>query len=117
MAEGPPGILLGMHVALLGQAAAFTHIAAAAGRDDIFPNRAPTFGARNNVIECQIRRWFAMTAILAGKTIAQENIKTREGGIARCGDIFLQRDNAWQFHLETWRMHRAVIFRQNIHTA
>ncbi len=88
-------------MALFGQAAAFAHIAATAGRHDIFPNSATTFGAWNDMIEGQVRRWFAMPAILATETVAQKYIEPCEGRIARCRNIIFQRDNAGQFHFET----------------
>ncbi len=102
VAEGPPGFLSWMHAALVRQATAFAHIATATGGDDIFPYRAAAFGARNDMIEGQVGCRFAVAAILAAETVAQENIEPGKSRIARGCDIFFQRNDAGQFHLKAW---------------
>ena len=114
MAQRPPRHLLGIHATLPRQAVALFKVAPATGGDDVFPYGAAALGTRNDMVECEVRRGAMMAAILAAEAVAQKNIEARESGVTRGGDIFLERDNARQFHFETGRMHHTVIFGKNV---
>ena len=53
-------------------------------------------------------------AILALEAIPQEHIESCKGGIAGGLDVSFERNNGGQPHFETRRMHRTVIFLQNV---
>lgn len=84
------GALRGEHIHLFGQFISLAQVAGRAGGDHVFPCRRPTFGAGDDVIECQI---LVAAAILARESIPQKHIKPREGGRA-CGfHIGLEADD------------------------
>jgi len=89
-----------IHPALLRQPIAFQQIAPGAGSHDVGPQGPPAPRARHDVIEGQVVRGMRPAAILAGEAVAQEDVKPGKGRVARGVDIFLQRDDARQPHLE-----------------
>ncbi|GBR54753.1 hypothetical protein AA106555_1808 [Neokomagataea thailandica NBRC 106555] len=56
-------------------------------------------------------------AILALKVVPQENIETREGGLACGWNVIFQRNDAREFHSPAWGVDEAVIiFREDGYT-
>src|SRR5260370_28795937 len=100
-----------VHPALLWQAAALQKVARRAGGDDVVPGRAAAARARHDVIEGQIVRRVRLAAILTAEAIPPEDVETGESGTARGGDAFLQRDEAWQAHLEARVARHLCVFR------
>ena len=54
------------------------------------------------------------TAVLAGESVAQENIEPGEGRLARLRDVFLERNDAWQAQLERRRANRLLILGDHV---
>src|SRR5690606_28357116 len=73
------GQLAGPHPDILGQAVALAKVAGGAGGDDVVPGGLPAFRPGNEMVEREV---FAGAAILAGETIAQENVEPGEGGLS-----------------------------------
>src|SRR5260370_5416442 len=103
-----------VHPALLGQAAALQEVARRAGGDDVVPGRAAAARARHDVIEGQIVRRVRLAAILTAEAVAQEDVEPGESGTARGGNVFLQRDDAGQAHLEARAAHHLPIFGDDV---
>src|SRR5690348_11089923 len=99
------------HAALRRDAVALEQVAARAGGDDVFPGGAAAARARHNMVEGQIMRWEVVAAILADEAVAQEHVEAREGRAPRRRNVFLERDDAGQPHLEGWAAHDAVVMR------
>src|SRR6185436_15523589 len=108
------GIAAREHAALSWNAIAFLQIAALAGRDHVAPLRAAATRTGDHMVEGQLRRRQSVAAILAGKTIAQENIEPCKGWPSRGLNVFLQTDHRRQTHLESRRPDDAVILRYDV---
>src|SRR6266853_1062010 len=104
----------GIHAAFPGYAIALEQIAARAGRDDVLPGGAPAARARHDVIERQIVGREVVAAILADEAVAQEHVESREGRTPRRRNVFLERDDAGQPHLEGGAAHDAVVKRDDV---
>ena len=112
------GRLLGpaqrVHVAFPRQAVGLPEIAALTGGDHVVPGGSPAARARDHVIEGQLLGAMVLAAVLAVEQVAQEDIEAGEGRPAVQVDVFLERDDAGQAHLEARRAHHAVVLRDDI---
>src|SRR6185312_2004246 len=68
-----------IHAALARQPVALEQIAARAGGNHVFPDRAAAARTRHDVIEGQVVRREILAAILAGEAVAQKDVESREG--------------------------------------
>src|SRR5690348_15375171 len=75
------------HMRFLGQPAALQKIAARAGGDDVLPGGPAAARARHEMVEGQVMGWERLAAILAGETVAQEDVEAGEGRTPRHRDI------------------------------
>ncbi len=99
------------HTHFPGKPAPFFHIAGRAGGCDIFPVCLATETARQYMIEGQFLR---RAAILAPKTVTQEDIEPGEGRLFALLDIALKADDAGHAHFEARRSNDAIIFRDDV---
>jgi len=67
-----------VHAGLVGRPAPFSHVAAHARADDVFPTRDPASAPRDDVIERQLARGEAAAAVLALVTVAGKHIAAIE---------------------------------------
>src|SRR5690606_28106761 len=88
------------HSRLLRGAPALPQIAGTAGGDDILPGGAAAARAGDDVVKGQVLGQAALSTILTGETVAQEDVEAGEGGLAILIDVVLQRDDAGQLHLD-----------------
>ena len=72
------GGLPGQHAGLSGQTIGLAQVAGGTGGHDVFPGRLATLRTGDHVVEGEI---LAGTTILAGESIAQEDIEPGEGRI------------------------------------
>jgi len=92
---GLEGLARRPHIGLLGQHIAFGQIAAGTGRDNIFPNRGATLGARNHMVEGQV---IMRAAILAGEPVPQKYVEPGEGRLTGRFDIGFERNHRGKLH-------------------
>src|SRR5437660_3424230 len=72
------GVLARKHLGLNRREVALAQIAGRARRDHVLPGGLAAFAARDDVVEGEV---FGRAAILAGETIAQEDVESGEGGM------------------------------------
>ena len=77
------------HVSLPRQPVALPKVARGTGGDYVFPRGTPTPSPRNDMIKGQVTCGQFGITILAGKFIAQKNIKAGESRCPTLRDIFL----------------------------
>src|SRR5215204_2393796 len=99
------------HPRLLRRQVALAQIARRTGRDDIFPGGLAALAARDYVIEGEV---VMRVAVLAHKTVAQEDVEPGEGGMRGRLDERLQRHHARKLDLEARAVHRAVVVLDNV---
>src|SRR6185437_11082105 len=114
MRRGLAWSVLGIHTAFLRQPAPLEEIAGGAGGDDVVPGRAAAARARHDMVEGQVLRRMGMAAILASKAVAQEDVEPRKGRPPRRRDVFLERDDARQPHLETRAADHLFVFGDDV---
>ena len=91
---GLEGRTEGDHAADMGKAVALRQVAGRTGCDDVLPCRPAAAGPRDHMVEGEIVGGEGAAAILAGETVAQEDVETGEGWAARGRDELFQRDDA-----------------------
>src|SRR5215211_592011 len=94
------------HPRLLRRQIALAQVARRAGRDDVLPGGLAALAARDDVIE---RKVVVRRAILADEAVAQEDVKTGEGGVRARLDERFERHHARELNLEGRAAHRAVV--------
>src|SRR6267154_783478 len=94
------------HPRLLRRQIALAQITWRTGRDHVFPGGLAALAARNDVIEGEV---VMRQTVLAGETIAQEDVEPCEGGMCGRLDERLQRHHARKLDLEARAVHRAVV--------
>src|SRR6185437_893606 len=102
------------HARFFGQAAALHQIAARTGGDDVLPRRPAAARAWHQMVEGQVMRREIVAAILAGETIAQEDVEPGEGRAPCHRDIGFERDDARQPHLETGAADDLIVMRDDM---
>ncbi len=100
-----------VHADICRQVIALLQIARCAGRYDVVPSGQAAAGTRDQVVKRQV---FLGTAVLARETVAQEHVETRESGIKCRLHVGLERDDAWQLHLEVRTADTAVVLRDDV---
>ena len=88
------------HAAFGWQVVTLKQVTILAGRADIFPSRCSAARFRNHMVEGQFMGAMASAAILAGPAVAQKDVEAGKGRTRLGLNIFLQRDDARNFHLE-----------------
>lgn len=102
-----------VHADRLGALPAFARVARAAGGDDIVPCGHAAFAARNDMVECELRRFEFTAAILARPFVAQEHIKPRKGRRFLRLDKIIEGDDGWQFERDTRAVNFFIILAQH----
>src|SRR5687768_6793079 len=87
----PERMPLDVHVRLARGSAALAQVARRAGGGDVLPGGSAALGARKDVIEGQFQH---SATILAGETVAKEQVEPGEGGIFARADILAKRNHA-----------------------
>src|SRR5437762_10126635 len=108
---GRVGVLPREHARLLRRQIALAQIAGRAGGNDVFPGGLAAFAAREDVIEGQV---FRRGAVLAGESVAEEDVEPGEGGVSGWLDEGFERDDAGQHDLETRTSYRPVVMLHDI---
>ncbi len=82
------------HAGFFGRAVALSVIAGMAAGDEVFPSGLARSGAWDDVVEGHFAGWKAFVAILAGVTVAHQNVFAREGAsLMRNTAVFQQANN------------------------
>src|SRR5438309_9086610 len=107
----PDRLALDLHVRFAGGAPALAEVAGGAGGRDIFPHCAPAVRARNDVVEGQLP---ARAAIDATKTVAEEQVESREGRIFVRPHELPERDHTRQLERDAGRVNLALIMGDHV---
>ncbi|MET3161327.1 hypothetical protein ABIF34_008352 [Bradyrhizobium japonicum] len=105
------GALARKHLGLRRGEIALAQITGRARRDHVLPGGLATLAARDDVIEGEI---FGRAAILAGETIAQEDVEPGEGGVGGRLDEGFERDHARQLHFQRGTSDRLIVMRDDV---
>ena len=100
-----------VHMRLFGRASAFFEVAGRTSGRNIFPSRAPSLCARDDMVE---RKVFACAAILALETVTQKQVETGEGGVLGRPDIMFERDDRGQVQPRGGTSHLPFVMANNI---
>lgn len=98
------------HPAFGRQIVAFQQVTILTGSADIFPSRCSAARFRDHMVKGQFMCPVLGATILASPAVAQEYVKSGKGRAGFWLNIFLQRDDARDFHLEAGGPDNRIVF-------